>query len=78
MSHTIEIEPTALGDRGQRYRVTYLGEVLIESARNPEFDACRALLARGVTGTLQIWRPGKAAPDARLDIQRGAKLTVRD
>jgi hypothetical protein len=78
MSHAIEIGPTTLGDRGQRYRVTYLGKVLVESTRNPEFDASRALLAWGVTGTLEIWRRGKSAPDARLDIQRGAKLTVHE
>ena len=57
----IEIEPShVVGDRGQRYRVTYAGEVLSESTWNPEFQACRAPLARGITGKLQVWRPGKA------------------
>jgi hypothetical protein len=48
----IEIEAArAVGERGQRYRVTYSGSVLIEGTLNPEFDACRALLAVG-------WRSG--------------------
>jgi hypothetical protein len=77
-AHAIEIEPATLGVRGQRYRVTYLGEVLIEGTRNPEFDACRALLAHGITGTLEVWRPGGVAADMRLNIERGAKLTISE
>jgi len=69
---------TTLGDRGQRYRVTYLGGVLLESTRNPEFDPCRALLAQGVTGYLEVWRIGRSAPDAKLDIERGAMLTTEE
>jgi hypothetical protein len=72
------IEPTSLGSRGQRYRVSYLGSIIIESSRNPEFDACRALLALGITGTLQVWRPGRTKADMRLDVERGAKLTIRE
>ena len=58
--------------------MTYLGEVLIESARDPEFEACRALLARGVRGTLAIFSRGSAVPRARVDIEEGAKLTTID
>jgi hypothetical protein len=39
-------------------------------------DACRALLALGITGKLEMWRPGRAWPDMQLDIVRAAKLTV--
>jgi hypothetical protein len=68
--------PTA--ERSQRYRTTYLGSILIESSRNPEFDACRALLARGVTGKLRVWRSGRASADMCLDIERGTGLTIRE
>jgi hypothetical protein len=78
MPHSIEIEPTTLGDRGQRYRVTYLGRVLVESTRNPEFDACRALLAQGITGRLLVRRAGRVCADLALDIERGARLTIRE
>ena len=48
--HNVVIIPAGLGKRGQQYSVTYLGSLLVESTRNPEFDACRALRARGITG----------------------------
>jgi hypothetical protein len=61
-----------LTEQGQRYRVTYAGETIIEGRRNPIFDACLALLARGITGQLKVWRPGKTSADMQLDIERGA------
>ncbi len=77
-SHRIDIEPTSLGNRGQRYRATYAGSVLIETSLNPEFDACRALLAMGITGSMEVWRPGATFPTMTLDIERGAGLTVSE
>ena len=56
----IELEPTTVGERGQRFRVHYAGGVLIESTPDPERDACRALIALGITGTLRTrWRGAK-------------------
>jgi hypothetical protein len=74
----IVIEPTGLGDRGHRYRVTHAGTVLIDGSRNPEFDACRALLARGLRGRLEVWRKGAAFPAMVLDIEAAARLTVAE
>jgi hypothetical protein len=74
----VVIIPAGLGKRGQQYSVTYLGNLLIESTRNPEFDACRALFAQGVTGKLAVWRGEAAAPCMTLDIERGAGLTVSE
>ena len=77
MSHRVEIEPTSIrGERGQHYRVLHVGEVLIEDTWNPEFEACRALLAMGVRGNLQTWRQGKPHWDMQLDIERSAGLTI--
>jgi hypothetical protein len=78
MRHRIDIEPIGLGQRGQLYLVRYAGGVLIESSRNPEFDACRALLAKGITGRLEVWRPDGRFPAMRIDIVKGAGLTVED
>jgi hypothetical protein len=72
----VVITPTNVGNRGQYYRVTYLGRLLVESTRNPEFDACRALFAQGITGKLAVWRRGAAVPCMTLDIERGAGLTT--
>ena len=41
-------------------------------------DACRALLVLGITGKLEVWRPGKAWLDMQLEIERAALLTVED
>ena len=80
MTHLICIEPTTIrGERGQYYRVHYRGAVLIDETWNPEFEACRALVARGVTGRLEVWRFGKAHPDMLVqDIAKAAEWTVVD
>jgi hypothetical protein len=72
--HRIDVERTHYTSTGARYRVTYLGETLIESARDPEFETCRALLAKGVTGTLVTYSPGSSVPRMRVDIAKGAQL----
>ena len=76
IEHRIEIERPHYTLAGARYRVTYLGATLVESARDPEFEACRALLARGITGTLVTYSPGSSVPRMRVDIEKGAKLTI--
>jgi hypothetical protein len=54
------------------------GETLVEGRRNPVFDACRALHARGVTGRLEVRRRGKTSADLLLDIERGAGLAIKE
>ena len=76
--HRIDIQCTRYTATGARYRVTYLGKVLIESARDPEYEACRVLLTKGVRGTLAIFSRGSSVPRARVDIEEGAKLTTID
>jgi hypothetical protein len=74
----VEIERTNLTEHGQRYRVTYAGKILAEGRPNPIFDACRALLARGITGRLEMWRRDKTSADMQLDIERGALFAIRE
>jgi hypothetical protein len=78
MSHRIEIEPCGLGHRGQLYRVHYADAVLVESSRNPEFDGARALAAKGTTGRVEVWRRGGTSRAMGLDIERAARLTVKE
>jgi hypothetical protein len=71
------IELTSYGQAGARYRVTTeAGRVLVASSRTPALDAARALLAEGVTGRLQVWRPSGTSPAMNVDIERAATLTV--
>jgi hypothetical protein len=77
--HKINIEPpNNRGERGQHYRVMYKGAILIKDTRNPEYDACRVLLAMGITGKLEAWRKNRQAPCLRLDIESGANVTVEE
>jgi hypothetical protein len=39
-------------------------------------EACRALAAQGITGRLEMWRPGRPRRDMACDIEKGAGLTV--
>jgi hypothetical protein len=71
----IVIEPTSIrGEHGCHYRVTHDGEVLIEDTWTPEYDAARALVARGVTGRVEVWRDGKVA--STMDVERAAGTTI--
>ena len=78
ISSRIVIEPTSIrGERGQYYRVYFEGAVLIEDTWNPELEACRALVARGITGRLEVWRSDKPYPGLIFpDIEEGARWTV--
>jgi hypothetical protein len=67
------------GERGQRYRVHFEGSVLIEDCWNPERDACRALVVRGLAGRLEVWRLGADYPGLVIrDIGAAAFRTVRE
>jgi hypothetical protein len=76
----ILIEPLATisGDRGQWYAVHHAGAVLVERTWNPEFDAARALAAKGVTGRIQMRRPGKSHPDSAFVVEKVAQLTIAE
>lgn len=65
------IEP--IGRTG-RYAVRLAAtlEVIVGSSRDPEHEAARALLARGVSGRLETWRIGASAPAMLLDVEQAA------
>jgi hypothetical protein len=61
---------------GYRYKVLHNGSTLVEGTANPEYDACRALLARGITGFVETYRLGTSYPCMRLDIEEGARKAI--
>ena len=69
---------TPLAGRAGRFAVTYGGDVLVASSRDPGSDACRALLARGVTGRLVTRWVGASHDAMSMDIVRMAKLRVEE
>jgi hypothetical protein len=58
------------------YSVEYDGEIM--GSRGPEHDAARALLAKGTTGKLTFVDANTGKPRAIIDIEKAAKLTVRE
>jgi hypothetical protein len=73
---TVTLERAGTGNRGDRWRATHAGIVLVDSSRDPEHDACRALFAMGVVGQMETWHAGADFPSMRLDIVRGVRRTV--
>jgi hypothetical protein len=62
----------------QRYQVWHGDSILIENTTNPEYEACRALLSKGITGRLETWRKDKPYPCMILDIEKAAGLTIQE
>jgi len=77
LTHRVDARVIRYGLRGPVYRILHAGEVLLEGCRCPLFEACRALLAKGITGgRVELWRSGEASWALAVDITVGAKLTV--
>lgn len=75
----IEPLPIKPEKRYGKYRIRLEdGTVLLERARDPEFDACRALLDRGIRGTLETYRQGSEVCGMRIDIAAGAKMRTAE
>ena len=72
----VTLERIGSGARGDRWRVIHDGIVLVESSRDPEHDAARALTALGLTGTIETRHPRSAIVSMRLDISKAATSTV--
>jgi hypothetical protein len=72
----VSLEKIGTGARGDRWRVLHDGIVIIESSRDPEHDAARALEALGLTGTIETRHVGSTVVSMRLDIVTAVRRTV--
>jgi hypothetical protein len=79
-THQVLIEPTYRNASRQFYRATFKGEEIVARSWDPEFAACRALKARGLTGRVEFFRAGLPHPCLIVrDLARGAGLrTLED
>ena len=73
MMHVIELSVSHRTQNRTIYLATHNGEKLVVSG-DPEYDACRVLLERGITGTLTTRWHGSPHASATLDIEAGANL----
>lgn len=58
--HSIQLLPLCLTQRGMAYAVLHEDRVLIAESYDPEVDACRELLSKGMTGKVTTYRGDKA------------------
>jgi hypothetical protein len=59
--------------------IAWFGEDhLVEGSRDPEHDACRALLSVGITGRVTFRHKGSLHPSMFMDIEKAARFTVRE
>jgi len=63
---------------GYRYSVIFRGKLLVARSTDPECDAARALLARGITGKLTMLDGKTGRPRTVIDIERAAQLCVKE
>ena len=76
---TARLHPKWVGGRdGYRYSVICRGELIVEHSRDPECDAARALLARGITGHLTMLDGKTGIPRTIINIQKAALLTAEE
>ena len=73
------LHPRWVGGRaGYLYSVIYDGELIVDRSRDPECDAARALLTRGITGKLTFLDGKTGVPRTIINIERAAKLAISE
>ena len=58
------------------YNVVFDGDLIITDSRDPEHDLARALLARGVTGTVTLHDGNTGKPRTIINIEKTAQWSV--
>lgn len=66
------------GKAGYVYSDICEGKLLVDRSRDPEHDAARALLAKGITGKLCLCDGKTGVPRTIIDIKGAAELTVKE
>ena len=60
------------------YNVDFVGEEIVSRSADPECDMARALLARGVTGVVQVMDGQTGKPRTRVNVEKAAGLRTVD
>src|SRR5262245_33929914 len=72
------LHPIWVSTVGYRYSVIFRGKLLVERSRDPECDAARALVVKGVTGNLTMLDGKTGKPRTFIDIEKAALLTAEE
>ena len=71
---TARLHPIKPKKGGEVYSVIFRGKLLVERSKEPEFDAARALLAKGITGKLTLLDGKTGKPRIVIDIEQLAQF----
>ena len=75
--HRVILQPTHRTPKKQFYKATFNGRVIVPKSSDPEFDACRAMQALGLSGRVEFYRPGVPYPGLIIrDLDKAAGLRV--
>ena len=66
------------GKAGYLYSVIYDGELIVNRLRDPECEAARALVAKGLTGKLTLLDGKTGIPRIVINIDKAAKLRTAE
>jgi hypothetical protein len=72
------LHPIRVPTVGYRYSVIFRGKLLVERSRDPECDAARALVAKGITGNLTMLDGKTGKPRTVIHIEKAALLTAEE
>jgi hypothetical protein len=61
-----------------RYDVHFDGETVVKGSRDPETDLARALLAKGLTGTVMVMDASTGKHRTTVNIEAAAKLRTEE
>lgn len=76
--HAIEISQGHRTPSRQMYVVRYRGEVILSTTRDPEWEAARVLVGRGLSGRLHTRRAGTSTISFDQNLEKAATLTTSD
>jgi hypothetical protein len=76
----VRVPPERWGLKFYRYNVFHKGELVVEKSRDPEYDACRAFLAKNpdAANEIAIFTLKGCKPGITVRIGYGATICTRD
>lgn len=75
---TVVLHPRALGHKGSRYDVELDGALIVTGSLDPEYDAARAMLERGLSGPFRTITPAGQTRMRFPSIEMAARLTMQE
>ena len=77
IAHRVTIEATHRSPKRQHYKATLNGEEIVAKSSDPEFAACRAMKAMGLSGRVEFYGPDGKYPGLIVhDLIKEAGLRV--